>query len=629
MARFVLLVLCLLGLLHSVLAIPGAFSVNIDCGGYNNFTNNVDQMWLADNYFSGGLVANVSTPQNFLRVQEQSLRYFPISEGKKNCYEIGVPVGRYMIQMFFAYNNYDNLNHSPSFDVSVEGTVVFSWRYPWTDASDNYGAYSDLYAFILDGSATLCFYSIGTDAPVIGSLELLQVDDASYMSNSTGQSVIVANYGRITAGNSSFGPGFDNVTDQGGRSWEIDDDYTNNLKNFYSTSQAIVGADVAPDYWPARLYQTCRYVVQPGVPIIYNFLVDAELDYQVWFHFAEIDPSITAAGQRVFNVSVNSEMVLGGLDLFQRVGPNTAFDFLYTVRNLTGGDLVISFIPQVGTPVICGLEVLAILKADIATNLTEAAAMHALKTALNVPARMGWNGDPCAPTVWDAWEGVTCNLAADGSSLVITHLDIAEQGLTGLLPAQITDLSNLISLNASSNKISGTLPDSLGASSLVSLDLSFNALEGPIPISLGSPQMQHLRLDHNLLSGPVPESIYAIGVHGGYINLAGNQGLCGVPSLPDCPYQWKKGGMSPAAKAVLVIGVLLAAAIMVGGAYYYVQRRNSREDYNFNLPHQLVERTKWYQQHKMTKQTDPEGVSMIQSSIPNRFGFSSNIAAKE
>jgi hypothetical protein len=46
--------------------------------------------------------------------------------------------------------------------------------------------------------------------------------------------------------------------------------------------------------------------------------------------------------------------------------------------------------------------------------------------------------------------------------------------------------------------------------------------------------------------------------------------------------------MSPAAKAVLVIGVLLAAAILVGGAYYYVQRRNSREDYNFNLPHQLV-----------------------------------------
>jgi len=176
------------------------YQVNIDCGGYHNYTNNINQTWLADNYFSGGAAANVSTPQNFPRDQERSLRFFPISQGKKNCYEIGVPVGRYMIQMFFAYNNYDNLSHSPSFDVSVEGTVVFSWRYPWADDSDNYGAYSDLIAFIHDGSATICFYSIGTDAPVIGSLELLQVDDYMYQANSTGQNVIVADYGRITAG---------------------------------------------------------------------------------------------------------------------------------------------------------------------------------------------------------------------------------------------------------------------------------------------------------------------------------------------------------------------------------------------------------------------------------------------
>jgi hypothetical protein len=360
--------------------------------------------------------------------------------------------------------------------------------------------------------------------------------------------------------------------------------------------------------------------------VIYNYLVDPKLDYQVWFHLAEIDPNITAPGQRVFNISVNDVIVLGGLDLFERVGPNTAFDFLYTVRNLTGGNLVISFAPQVGSPLVCGLEVLAILQADIATNLTEAAAMHSLKTALNVPERMGWNGDPCAPTEWDAWDGITCNLAADGSSLVITHMDISSQGLTGVLPSQITHLSHLITLNASSNQISGTLPDTLGASNLVSLDLSFNALTGPIPISLGSPRMNHLRLDDNRLSGPVPESVYAIGVHGGYINLAGNAGLCGVPSLPDCPYKWKKGGMSPAAKAVLILGVLILACIIGYGAYVYIQRRNAQEDYNFNLPHQLVERTKWYQQHKMTKQADPEGVSMIQQS---RFGFSANIAAKE
>lgn len=56
-----------------------------------------------------------------------------------------------------------------SFDVSVEGTVVFSWWYPLTDDNSNFSAYSDLYAYIHNGVATICFYSIGTDVQVIGS----------------------------------------------------------------------------------------------------------------------------------------------------------------------------------------------------------------------------------------------------------------------------------------------------------------------------------------------------------------------------------------------------------------------------------------------------------------------------
>lgn len=51
-----------------------------------------------------------------------------------------------------------------------------------------------------------------------------------------------------------------------------------------------------------------------------------------------------------------------------------------------------------------------------------AKAMQELKLSLEVPQRMGWNGDPCAPTRWDAWEGVTCNFTPDNSGLVVTHM---------------------------------------------------------------------------------------------------------------------------------------------------------------------------------------------------------------
>jgi len=77
--------------------------------------------------------------------------------------------------------------------------------------------------------------------------------------------------------------------------------------------------------------------------------------------------------------------------------------------------------------------------------LIAALAMHALKQSLSIPERMGWNGDPCAPTVWDAWQGVTCNLAADGSSLIITQMYVWVFSTT----SNLTTLSLSLSLSLS------------------------------------------------------------------------------------------------------------------------------------------------------------------------------------
>ena len=49
-------------------------------------------------------------------------------------------------------------------------------------------------------------------------------------------------------------------------------------------------------------------------------------------------------------------------------------------------------------------------------------AMKALKDSFRVPERMGWNGDPCAPTNWDAWEGVTCRTSKNSTTLVISQM---------------------------------------------------------------------------------------------------------------------------------------------------------------------------------------------------------------
>ncbi|KAM1251586.1 hypothetical protein ACFX13_040530 [Malus domestica] len=138
-------------------------------------------IWLSDRFFTGGATSVVSEPLQFHHPQEKTLRYFPLSSGKKNCYIIpNLPSGRYYICTFTVYDNYDGRSHSPSFDVSVEGTVVFSWRSPCSEDLARTGAYSDLLAFVADSEADICFYSIATDPPVIGSLQLIRVDPDSY-----------------------------------------------------------------------------------------------------------------------------------------------------------------------------------------------------------------------------------------------------------------------------------------------------------------------------------------------------------------------------------------------------------------------------------------------------------------
>ncbi|KAF7808921.1 receptor-like protein 4 [Senna tora] len=72
--------------------------------------------------------------------------------------------------------------------------------------------------------------------------------------------------------------------------------------------------------------------------------------------------------------------------------------------------------------------------------------MKALKQSLRVPDRMGWNGDPCAPTNWDAWEGVTCRMNKNKTALVISQIDLGSQGLKGFISDQIDLLSDLVTL---------------------------------------------------------------------------------------------------------------------------------------------------------------------------------------
>ena len=88
----------------------------------------------------------------------------------------------------------------------------------------------------------------------------------------------------------------------------------------------------------------------------------------------------------------------------------------------------------------------------------------------------------------------------------LEYLYIWGNQLTGIIPPELGQLTNLRSLALGANKLTGPIPSALGdLPNLQELWLWGNELTGPIPASLSSlTNLKDLRLSDNRLSGPVP-----------------------------------------------------------------------------------------------------------------------------
>ena len=102
------------------------------------------------------------------------------------------------------------------------------------------------------------------------------------------------------------------------------------------------------------------------------------------------------------------------------------------------------------------------------------------------------------------WYGVTAN---DQGQIVA--LEIADNNLTGELPAALGSLPALERLDLNTNNLTGPIPYEVGTlTSLKLLDLSDNQLTGEIPAAIaGLSNLTELFLDGNQLSGAIPEAL--------------------------------------------------------------------------------------------------------------------------
>lgn len=115
------------------------------------------------------------------------------------------------------------------------------------------------------------------------------------------------------------------------------------------------------------------------------------------------------------------------------------------------------------------------------------------------------NENWCSDKPVNEWFGVHTN----GKGLV-EGLNLPWNNLTGILPSEITELTQLTRLHLSANHISGSIPETLGnLTQLFGLDLSVNQLSGQIPESLSQQDERfgdtfYYYFYSNQLSGPIP-----------------------------------------------------------------------------------------------------------------------------
>ena len=90
-----------------------------------------------------------------------------------------------------------------------------------------------------------------------------------------------------------------------------------------------------------------------------------------------------------------------------------------------------------------------------------------------------------------------------------TGLYLSNNELTGPIPPEICNLTNLESLYLNDNQLTGPIPSEIGnLTNLIYLDLSHNQLNGSIPHSMGNlTNLTRLFINDNQLTGEIPEVI--------------------------------------------------------------------------------------------------------------------------
>ena len=197
-----------------------------------------------------------------------------------------------------------------------------------------------------------------------------------------------------------------------------------------------------------------------------------------------------------------------------------------TERSITVGRSVITSFSAVDTN--------DLLEQD---EMTERDILIALYDATNGDAWTN-NSNWCSDADLSEWYGVYTDYQGR-----VMSIDLSSNNLTGSLPDEIGNLEVLWTLNLYNNELTGEIPVSIGKlTELRNLDLSQNQLTGGLPSEMGNMQnLVYSYLSNNQLTGTVPESLGRL-TSLEYMNFGKNMLSGDLPQAVTSSSWWQKSG---------------------------------------------------------------------------------------
>ncbi|XP_054811745.1 probable LRR receptor-like serine/threonine-protein kinase At1g53430 [Prosopis cineraria] len=109
----------------------------------------------------------------------------------------------------------------------------------------------------------------------------------------------------------------------------------------------------------------------------------------------------------------------------------------------------------------------------------------------------------------DIIRNVTCNCTfSAGKVCHVTHIQLKGLNLSGVIPSEFGNLTQLQEIDLTRNYLNGTIPKSFARLPLVIVSLLANRISGPIPEEIGDiSTLEELVLEDNLLQGTLPSSL--------------------------------------------------------------------------------------------------------------------------